>query len=434
MKTFFVWLVLFFATVSAASSKPQGKTVSQPSRFDRAVRKSFDEAGTSDVSFGDCYQLVVKLYGNVSRAAFIPPPSRGAVQKLVLDGGRVSRVEFMKMARVLKQRTLIRLAVSICAPLLALHLVSQMLDEIWLSLDLGIVDVVDKVTEVIMPSLSLPIINSHGMVHKSLVVLFVLALGNAIIGSVNVMLWLREGTDQSRVPPSVPLDNTTSEPTRVAPPPVPDKVDETRSVVTPLLLTSVVGGLAAFGLDFSSSAHSKKDTKHKNAAVRAPKIHPVVKKVGSSDDSKKDTKHKNAAVPAPKIHPAVKTVGSSDDSKKDTKHKNAAVRAPKIHPAVKKVGSSDDSKKDTKHKNAAVRAPKIHPAVKKVGQSNRLPISSSDTSAPVKVRNSDEKASDEKAPKKNKPPPVGRIAVGGAVVGCLKYATTVARFVGVLLP
>jgi hypothetical protein len=51
-------------------------------------------------------------------------------------------------------------------------------------------------------------------------------------------------------------------------------------------------------------------------------------------------------------------------------------------------------------------------------------------------RNSKQKTTDtdKESAQKTIKPPVGRIAVGGALVGCLQYAATVARFVGVLLP
>lgn len=350
MKTSVLCLLLIFATVSATPPKPRGQppiTTRTPlSPFEKKVIETFDDAGNKSIGLGECHQLVTKIYGKINRAALIRPPSLGAVQKL-MPQGRITRAEFVKLIRTVTQRSIVTLVMFLSIPPVAMHFVSKVPDELWLSFDLWIVDAVDKVTQVHMPSLSLPVINSHAIANRVLAVLFALALGNILIGATNTVLWLREGKDQYVLPPSAPqirIPAEPIEPTMVTPPPPPlpllpvkdtkqvEQVDDSNPLVAPLLVASALGGgIAAFTLDFSNP----------------PK-----------QVSKKESK-----------------VGG----KKEVK----AIRTSKTTPRNAKQKATDTDK--------------------------------------------------ESAPKTSKPP-VGRIAVGGALVGCLQYAATVARFVGVLLP
>lgn len=330
------------------------------SRFDKKVVQVFKDAGNNNMDFEECYQLVRNIYRKVSRAAIIPPPSSGTVQKLLptLSEARVSRADFVNLARELRQSTLTGLAVSILFPPAAMIVASQVPDEMWLSLDLWIVDLVHA----FLPTMVLPVINSHGITNRVLLVCLALVLGNALIGLVNTSLWIGEGKDQTVVvPPSVPKKKIPAEPLEpklVEPephhiqhhrhPPEPINSDivayevgeesgdsNTALVVAPILLASAMGGVAAF----SSSTRSKGK--------------PVT-----------------AAIPAP--------------------------------PKTKKVPPPPPAE-----------------ATKK-------------TTTTTKKQNS--KAEEEEIKPKKDKPPVGRIAAGGAIVGCLQYAATVARFVGVLLP
>jgi hypothetical protein len=364
---------------SALSSQTQSsKTAKSPvslSRFDKKVVQVFNDAGYKNMDVGECYQLVRNIYRKVGRGAIIPPPSVGSVQKLLStpSAARVSRADFVNLARELRQSSLTGLAVSIVIPPAAMIVASQVPNEMWLSLDLWIVDLVHA----FLPTMVLPVINSHGITNKVLLVCLALVLGNAFIGLVNTSLWIGEGKDKTVVvPPSVPKKKIPAEPLEPKlvepephhiqhqhPPPEPIKRgndialgigeesgdSNTALVVAPILLASAMGGVAAFSLDLSRPSSARK-TKPVIAAAAVAAVTPP---------------KTNKKVPPP---PPTTTTTAETKKAQTKKKKNS------------KSGEEEDVK-----------------------------------------------------PKKDKPP-VGRIAAGGAIVGCLQYAATVARFVGVLLP
>ena len=372
MRTLFLRLLPLVAVSSVTGSpiKPKSKiSVSPPpksplSRFDKKVIKVFNDAGGKNMELGECYQLVRKIYRKVSRAAIILPPSRGFVQKLLPKYNpteRISRADFVNLARELRQSTLTGLAVSLVVPPAAMLVATQVPDEIWLSLDLWIVDVMHAMA----PTMAFPVVNSHAIVNMAMLVCLALVLANSFIGLINTSLWIGEGKEKTVVvPPSVPKpiipDAEPLEPKLVEqqphhhrnhhPEPI-DNVDfdvtqhggeetgDSNAFVAPLLLASAMGGVAAFSLDLSSSSSRKSKAKHAPVAATMPKANP----------------------PPPK--------------------------------QKKEPPAKADAKKTNKKKSDPDPAP----------------------------------------PKKDKPP-VGRIAAGGAIVGCLQYAATVARFVGVFLP
>jgi hypothetical protein len=372
MTPFFLRLLPLVAlsVVSGSPIKPKSQTsVSPPpksplSRFDKKVIQVFNDAGSNAMEFGECYQLVRNIYRKLSRAAIILPPSRASVQKLLSNYNpteRISRADFVNLARELRQSTLTGLAMSLIIPPAAMIVATQVPDEIWLSLDLWIVDLMHGMA----PTMAFPVVNSHGIVNTAMMVCLALVIANTLIGIINTSLWIGEGKEKTVVvQPSVPKhmipDAEPLEPKLVEqqphhyhqnhhhPEPI-NAVDVTQhggegtgdsnAFVAPLLLASAMGGVAAFSLDMSSSSSSRKN-KVKASAAALPSTSPP---------------------PKPKKEPA--TAAAKADAKKTNK----------------------------------------------------------------------KKSDEDVVPKKDKPP-VGRIAAGGAIVGCLQYAATVARFVGVLLP
>ena len=399
MKTFCLCirlLLLVGIAVSAVSGIPIKSKKSQISvsptpksplsRFDKKVIQVFNDAGSNTMDFGECYQLVRNIYRKVSRAAIILPPSRGSVQKLLTNPtDRVSRVDFINLARELRHSTLTGLAISLALPPAAMIVATQVPDEAWLSLDLWIVELVNAIA----PNMALPVVNAHGIVNTTLLVCLALLLGNTLMGLINTLLWIGAGKDQTVVvprSPSVPKHMIPAEPLEPLPilveqqpgrlrdhhpEPMHDvdvtdlvavgETDSSAFAVAPLLAlaASAVGGVAAFSMDKSSRPSQQQS-------------HKIMATTTTTTTPSRTSAPKQTTSPPPPPPPS--------KAKKEPAAAAAAVDANKT--------------KKTKKKNTP-----------------------------------DEDA----APKKEKPP-VGRIAAGGAIVGCLQYAATVARFVGVLLP
>ena len=204
-----VWLVLCLSSATSTVSglpkratkiKPvvvKQKTAFRPfqSRFDRVVQNIFDDADTNNdgsISFGECYELVLKLYIKINRQAPIPPPTRKTVLQLYQQNDtnrnkRLSRNEFTALAQVLVGRAATRLAAHkfvtlVCAPLLAELLVRQLTGRKWLP-ELAIWIVPDRYELKV-----LPIITSKAVMRTVIMIGLMRTLGNFIIGTVNWIL------------------------------------------------------------------------------------------------------------------------------------------------------------------------------------------------------------------------------------------------------
>jgi hypothetical protein len=204
-----VWLVLCLSSATSTVSgipkqakkiKPvvvKQKTAFRPfqSRFDRVVQNIFDDADTNNdgsISFGECYELVLKLYIKINRQAPIPPPTRKTVLQLYQKNDtnrnkRLSRNEFTALAQVLGGRAATRLAAHkfvtlVCAPLLAEFLVRQLTGRKWLP-ELAIWIVPDRYELKV-----LPIITSKAVMRTVIMIGLMGTLGNFIIGTVNWIL------------------------------------------------------------------------------------------------------------------------------------------------------------------------------------------------------------------------------------------------------
>jgi hypothetical protein len=144
------------------------------------------------ISFGEAYELVLKMYVFLNREAPLPPPTRGKFFQLYSDADktrndRLNQEEFKGLAHTLARRALWRLVAHklvtlVGAPVLAEYLVRTLAGKEWLP-HLAYAIVPDRFKERVIP-----IITSTSFGRTVLVVLLVATLGNTVMNSVNSIL------------------------------------------------------------------------------------------------------------------------------------------------------------------------------------------------------------------------------------------------------
>jgi hypothetical protein len=412
-------LSLFVALASATTSSPTPISSSLPSpsppppplpqkiqeqatfnlrlRFDQKVVESFRSVNPKKkvISLDECHQLIDTLFPKISPACipWVWKPSKSTVLSLLSKDARtkksVSPADFVNLARDVRQRTWRLWRYTLIAPLfLRLWLATQVSNDFWLSLDLTLADFFDSTVHKLffVPSnFQLSVINAQDIVHQILKYTFFGLLVNGLLRNYYTMMWLgeEEGKETITTPPVPPTQiipesstskSTTPEPKSIIPPP-------------PLPSQPAVSTQ-------SKSKEADLDIK----AYAAPLL--VASALGTA-----------FSLDIPSSHSS--STSKSKQRKDQAGSKHTAARA---FPVVATKGNTATKTKPPPPPPRATTENK-----KKAG-----------TTSGKSTSKGNKKENDEDA--QNKTPVVQKIAVGSAVVGCLKYAATVARFVGVFLP
>mmetsp|Transcript_41030 Transcript_41030/g.98920 ORF Transcript_41030/g.98920 Transcript_41030/m.98920 type:complete len:222 (+) Transcript_41030:28-693(+) len=190
------------ATIPPSSSKTTIIPVPK-SRFERYIDKVFANADSNQdgmINFSEVYELVLKIYVQLNRQAPVPAPSRETVMQVYNNSDKnkdkyLTRDEFGVLVKVVSKRAFIRVTTMklmkvVGAPLLAEYLIRTLAGKKWLS-ELAATLVPAQYQEKV-----LPVISSRGFCRAVLIVLFVVTLGNFVLGIVDMILTMMSAAEE----------------------------------------------------------------------------------------------------------------------------------------------------------------------------------------------------------------------------------------------
>ena len=178
------------AKVAPRQSKATLSTTatSKSSRFNRLIQKIYNEADSNhdgSLSFGETYEMSLKLFANLNREAPIPPPTKEEVLKLYHQADKnkndsISRDEFQSLATNLAERAFSELLAHkmvtlFGAPLLAELMIRTLAEKEWPPLVAARV-IPKQFHEVILPT-----ITTKAFWRTAFLVVFVATLGDLVL-------------------------------------------------------------------------------------------------------------------------------------------------------------------------------------------------------------------------------------------------------------